>query len=46
MKQSSHASDPTWKTDSPPLTGEIGTHHFHRLLAAFMFGDGPQPPRR
>ncbi len=27
-------------------TGEIGTHHFHRLLAAFMFEDEPQPPRR
>jgi choline monooxygenase len=27
-------------------SGEVGTHHFHRLLAEFMFEDEPEPPRR
>jgi choline monooxygenase len=24
-------------------SGEVGTHHFHRLLAAFMFEEGADP---
>jgi len=27
-------------------SGEVGPHHFHRLLAEFLFQEAPRPPRQ